>query len=414
MQDILKGLRIVEASAFIAAPMCGMTLAQLGADVIRFDQIGGGIDYRRWPVTPDNHSIYWAELNKGKRSLAVDLKKPEARELITRLIALPGPEGGIMSTNLPAKGWLSHESLCQHRSDVIQLAIVGDRHGGTAVDYTVNAKVGFPWLTGPEDDARPINHVLPAWDITAALLASTSLLAALRYRDQTGKGQRIDLALADVALAAVGHLGYVGERKINGVERTRGGNYLYGAFGRDFTTADGHRVMVMAISPKMWSGLLAATGLAQAMSALGQSLGLDLDQEGNRYQARREIAGLLETHIGNQPLAALAGRFDAEGVCWGRYQTMAELIDHDPDCSPENPLYSLVEQPDIGTYPVADQAMRFNAVPREPARRAPRLGEHTDEILADLLRMSSGEIGRLHDAGIVAGPRREIHPREKP
>jgi 2-methylfumaryl-CoA isomerase len=406
VQDILKGLRVVEASAFIAAPMCGMTLAQLGADVIRFDQIGGGIDYHRWPVTKDDNSIYWAELNKGKRSLAVDLKNPEARELITRLIALPGANGGIMSTNLPAKGWLAHESLCQHRADVIQLAIVGDRHGTTALDYTVNAKVGYPFLTGPEDDDRPINHVLPAWDITAALLASTSLLAALRFRDQTGQGQRIDLALADVALATVGHLGFVGDRKINGTERTRGGNYLYGAFGRDFVTADGTRVMVMAISPKMWSSLLAATGLKDTMAALGASLGLDLNQEGARYLARREIAEALAGFISTQPLAALTSAFEAQGVCWGKYQSMTDLIDHDPDCSPDNPIFHLVEQPDIGTYPVAGQAMHFGAVTREPARRAPRLGEHTDEILADLLGLSSGEIGRLHDAGIVAGPTR--------
>ncbi len=405
MQNLLQGLRIVEASAFIAAPMCGMTLAQLGADVIRFDQIGGGIDYRRWPVTVDNNSIYWADLNKGKRSLCVDLKSPQGREIVTRLIALPGADGGIMSTNLPAKGWLDHASLCRHRPDLIQLAIVGDRHGGTAVDYTVNAKVGYPFLTGPEDDERPVNHVLPAWDIAAALLAATSLLTALRFRDRTGQGQRIDLSLADVALATVGHLGLVGERKINGAERTRGGNYLYGAFGRDFTTADGARIMVMAISPKMWSGLLAATGLKDSMAALGAGLGLDLDQEGNRYLARRDIAGVLAGHLATRTVADVAAAFDANGVCWGRYQTIAELIDHDPDCSPANPIYHLVEQPDIGSYAVPGQPMHFGAVDRAPARRAPRLGEHTDEILAGLLGMSSGEIGRLHDAGVVAGPR---------
>ena len=82
MQPILKGLRIIEGSAFIAAPMCGMTLAQLGADVIRFDQIGGGIDYHRWPVTGDDTSIYWAEMNKGKRSFAVDLRSEAGRELV--------------------------------------------------------------------------------------------------------------------------------------------------------------------------------------------------------------------------------------------------------------------------------------------------------------------------------------------
>ncbi len=405
MQNLLQGLRIVEASAFIAAPMCGMTLAQLGADVIRFDQIGGGIDYRRWPVTAGNDSIYWADLNKGKRSLCVDLRSEEGRGIVTRLIALPGPNGGLMSTNLPAKGWLAYDNLCKHRADLIQLAIVGDRHGGTAVDYTVNAKVGYPYLTGPENDDRPVNHVLPAWDITAALLAATSLLTALRFRDQTGHGQKIDLSLADVALAAVGHLGFVGERKINGAERTRLGNYLYGAFGRDFVTKDGARVMVMAISPKMWSGLLAATGLADAMAALGAKLGLDLDQEGNRYRARRDIAGVLADHLATRTLEEIAATFDANGVCWGRYQSLAELIDHDPDCSPANPIYHLVEQPDIGTYPVPGQPMHFGAVERGPARRAPRLGEHTDEILADLLGMSSGEIGRLHDAGVIAGPR---------
>jgi 2-methylfumaryl-CoA isomerase len=404
MQDILNGVRVVEASAFIAAPMCGMTLAQLGAEVIRFDQIGGGIDYRRWPVTAENHSIYWADLNKGKRSLAVDLRQPEGRELVQRLIAAPGPNAGILSTNLPAKGWLSYESLCALRPDVIQLAIVGDRHGGTAVDYTVNAQVGYPFLTGPEGDDRPVNHVLPAWDITAAMLAATSLLAALRFRDQSGRGQKIDLALADVALATIGNLGFIGERRINQVERTRGGNYLYGAFGRDFVTRDGARVMVMAISAKMWSGLLAATGLAEAMAAEGRRLGLDLDQEGARYAARHAIAGVLEPWLAARSLTEIAGAFDAAGVCWGKYQTLTELIDHDPDVTPANPIYHLVEQPDIGTYPVPGVPASFGAVPRQPARRAPRLGEHTDEILSGILGLTDGEIAGLHDRGIVAGP----------
>ena len=104
-------------------------------------------------------------------------------------------------------------------------------------------------------------------------------------------------------------------------------------------------------------------------------------------------------------ISALAEAFDANGVCWGRYQSMADLIDHDPDCSPANPIYHAVEQPDIGTYPVPGQPMHFGAVERYPARRAPRLGEHTDEILADLLGMSAGEIGRLHDQGVVDSPR---------
>jgi 2-methylfumaryl-CoA isomerase len=403
-KGILAGMRVVEGSAFVAAPLGGMTLAQLGAEVIRFDPIGGGLDYRRWPVTAHGQSLFWAGLNKGKRSIAVDLRHPEGRELLTALITAPGQDAGIFLTNFPAQGWLSYEALARRRADLIMLNVLGSRDGGSAVDYTVNPRVGFPLVTGPLDAHGPVNHVLPAWDITAALLAATSLLTALRFRDQTGQGQKIDMSLADVALAAVGHLGYVGDRKINGNTRTRGGNYLYGAFGRDFVTSDGERVMVMAISPKMWSGLLAATGLKDAMKALGDRLGLDLEQEGNRYRARRDIADVLDAHIRTQALGPLAAAFDANGVCWGRYQSMADLIDHDPDCSPDNPIYHLVEQPDIGAYPMPGQPMHFGAVERHPARRAPRLGEHTDEILADLLGMSSSEIGRLHDQGVVAGP----------
>ncbi len=115
MQNILSGMRVVEGSAFVAAPSGGMTLAQLGADVIRFDPIGGGIDYRRWPVTEDQHSIYWHSLNKGKRSIAVDFRQREGRELLTRLITAPGDEGGLFLTNFPARGWLADAALRSER-----------------------------------------------------------------------------------------------------------------------------------------------------------------------------------------------------------------------------------------------------------------------------------------------------------
>ena len=405
MQKILSGLRIVEGSAFIAAPMCGMTLAQLGADVIRFDNISGGVDYHRWPVTGENHSIYWAELNKGKRSFAVDLRSERGRELVTELIVAGGDEGGIFSTNLPAKGWLSYAALSARRADLILLAIVGDRHGGTALDYTVNAKVGFPDITGPEDDARPVNHVLPAWDNIAAYIGAISLLAAERHRRLTGEGQKIDLALADCALATMGHLGYIGEVAINGDARPRYGNDLYGALGRDFVSADGRRMMIIAITPKQWAGLQRAAGFADEANALGERLGLDLNVEGNRFIARKEIFALIERWTTASTYAEIERALNEHGCCWGPYQSVRELVDNDPDVSPDNPIFSLVEQPDIGRYPVPGQPMSFGAVGREPAVPAPRLGEHTDEILADLLGLGDAEIGRLHDDGVVAAPR---------
>jgi 2-methylfumaryl-CoA isomerase len=403
MQDILKGLRIVEGSAFIAAPMCGMTLAQLGADVIRFANLGGGIDYRRWPVTQDNHSIYWAELNKGKRSFAVDLKSPRGRELVTQLITASGEDGGIFSTNLPAKGWLSYDTLKSHREDLIQLAIVGDRHGSSALDYTVNAKVGYPDMTGPADDTRPVNHVFPAWDNITAYMAALSILAAERHRRLTGAGQKVELALADCALATMGHLGFIGDLAINNETRPRYGNDLYGALGRDFVSADGQRMMIIAASPKQWVGLQKAGGFNAEIDALQERLGVNLDSEGNRFAARGEIFSVVARWTEATPFAVIRAALDDNGCCWGPYQTVRELLENDIDASADNPIFSLVDQPDIGRYLVPGQPMSFSAIERKPAVPAPRLGQHTNEILGDLLGLSDGEIGKLHDQGVVAG-----------
>jgi len=405
MYRLLEGLRVIEGSAFIAAPMCGMTLAQFGADVIRFDQIGGGIDYHRWPVTADDTSIYWAEMNKGKRSFAVDLRNPAGQELIAALICAPGAHAGIFSTNLPARGFLAYDKLAARRPDLIQHEIVGDRHGSSALDYTVNAKVGFPYITGPEGDERPVNHVLPAWDIATAYHAAIDILAAERHRRLTGKGQRMQLALADVALAAVAHLGYVGEVKINRTTRARHGNYLYGALGRDFVTADGQRVMIIAVSAKQWQGLIKASGLAAEVAALATRLNLDFDREGDRFVARRELCELIEPWMKSQPLAELAPVFAACGICWDRYQTVWDLVENDPDCSPAHPLFTAIEQPGIGRYPVPGAAPTVFSEPRLAPRPAPRVGEHTDEILAQILGLDSAAIGRLHDQGVVAGAR---------
>ena len=111
MSGILSGLRVTEVSAFIAAPLGGMTLAQLGAEVIRIDPLGGNIDYRRLPLAPSGTSLYWSSLNKGKRSVALALNTPEGQEIARALITAPGEDAGILLTNLPASGWMSHAAL---------------------------------------------------------------------------------------------------------------------------------------------------------------------------------------------------------------------------------------------------------------------------------------------------------------
>src|ERR1700752_455525 len=207
MTGILEGLRIVEGSAFVAAPLGGMTLAQLGADVIRFDDIGGGPAYHRWPLAEGGQSLFWPGLNKGKRSISISLRSPEGRELITALITAPGKEAGLFLTNFPARDWMSYGSLCKRRADLIMASLSGNRDGTSEGDYTVNPATGFPWATGPRHLAVPLNSVLPAGDIAMGGLAATGLLAAERHRRLTRESQLVRLSLSDVAFAMVGNLG---------------------------------------------------------------------------------------------------------------------------------------------------------------------------------------------------------------
>lgn len=404
MQQILNGLRIVEGSAFIAAPSGGMTLAQLGAEVIRFDQIGGGIDYRRWPVTKEGKSLYWHSLNKGKRSIAVDFRKPKGREILTRLITAPGENAGLFVTNFPARGWLDDQKLREQRDDLISVNLTGDRHGASALDYTVNSQIGLPYLTGPLKSDEPINNPFPAWDVLAGQQIAIALLAAERYRRLTGQGQLIKLALTDVALATMGHLGFIAETEVNGEARQSTGNYIFGTFGHDFVCKDGYRVMVVGVSLNQWNAIVSVTNCQTQVLALEQELDLDFKQEGDRFLARERLKALFQAWFEERNFKEVKVALDKARVCWGPYQTVDELVHKDPECSEANPLFNRIKQPGVGSYLVPSQPIHFSNLDRVPPKPAPLLGQHTDQILSEVLDMDSREIGHLHDDGVVAGP----------
>jgi 2-methylfumaryl-CoA isomerase len=396
--EILKGMTVIEGSAFVAAPLGGMTLAQNGADVIRFDQIGGGLDFGRWPLAADGQSLFWAGLNKGKRSIQLDLRSERGRELAAALVAA----AANFLTNFPARGWLEFERLRERREDLIMVALTGNPDGTSEVDYTVNPATGFPWATGPRNMAEPLNSILPAWDIAMGTQAAFGLLAADRHRGQTGRGQLVRLALSDVAFATVGNLGRIAEAQLGARDQPKDGNYLYGAFGHDFETRDGRRVMVVALTARQWHALQEVTGIAEPCRSIEAATGHDLDSESGRFEARDLIAALLRPWFATRDLAEVRDLLAGADVSWGPYQTFGQLVDEDPRCSAENPLFEEVEHPGVGSYLMPGSPLYFDDVERLSVAPAPRLGEHTEPILADLLGLTPTEIGRLYDDSVVA------------
>ncbi|TVV77287.1 CoA transferase [Sphingomonas solaris] len=399
--DLLAGLRVVEAAAFIAGPSAGMQLAQMGAEVIRIDAIGGGPDFRRWPLAPNGESLYWEGLNKGKKSIAIDLSSGEGRELAVALATAPGEDGGLFLTNFPVRGFLSYEALAARRADIVCVRVMGWADGAPALDYTINASVGVPLMTGPKDSAEPVNHVFPAWDFITGAQAAFAMVAAEAARRRTGKGADVRIALSDVAATCLSQSGQLAETLMGG-DRPRMGNDLYGAFGRDFATADGRRLMLVAITPKQWSGLIDVLGIAAAVDSIEAEVGVRFARdEGARFTHRARLFPLFAAAMVTRTAGDLGSAFDRAGVTWSEYRTLSEAA-ADPRLFDGNPTFETIAHPSGLTYPAAGPAIHFAGTERGPVAPAPRLGAHSDEVLASVLGLGDGAIAALHDRGVVA------------
>jgi 2-methylfumaryl-CoA isomerase len=395
----LSDLRVIEFSAFVAAPSAGLALAQLGAEVIRVDPPGGNIDIDRAPRNAAGRSLYWASLNRGKRSVELNVRSAEGRALLQRLICAGDP--AVFLTNLSVDGELSYPELSKIRPDLIMVQLSGSPDGANAVDYTVNCAAGFPGITG--DGQRPVNHVLPAWDVTAGQMLALAVLAAERQWRLTGQGQHVKLALSDVAMATVANLGYLADVELNGTQRRADGNFLYGAYGDSFCCADGRHVMVVAITERQWRALLRATGLHDALQSAAVALGHRLDSEDGRYAARELISTALRPWFARRSLAEVSDAFTDRALLWGPYRSFAQMLAEDPRCSTANPMFRSTAHPGVGEFLTAATPLDFGAVGRIAPGIAPRLGEHTRAVLAERLGLPDAELRTLADAGTI-GP----------
>lgn len=406
MYKLLEGLSIVEASSFVASPTAGLYCAQMGAEVIRVDHKAGGLDYDRYMLTKEGRSLSWENLNRAKKSVALDLRSEEGREL---LVALAGATGNLI-TNLPEKSFLSHAAMSEARPagapELVSVRIMGWHDGRQAMDFTVNAASGYPLMCGPDDwdqaSAPPVNQVLPAWDFITGAYCAFALLAALRHRDATGEGSELRVPLGDVAIGTLANSGAMAEMLYRGGDRERLGNAIWGAFGRDFRSRDGVRFMVAALTAKQWAGLVRAFDIESDIAELEQRLGVRFaDGDRPRFEHRQALFELFQSVADGLDYADLERRMAAEGTTFERYRTAHEAA-NDPVLVADNPLFAqTADNPSGFAYPAPRSFANLPGQSAGEPAPAPYLGEHTEQVLAERLGLSSGAIGDLVDRDIA-------------
>lgn len=402
MYNLLTGLSIIEVSSFVASPSAGLYCAQLGAEVIRVDNIGGGLDYDRYMLTREGRSLSWENLNRAKKSVALDLASGEGRELLVELVRATGQ----LITNLPAGSFLAHDKIAEGRPDLVSVRIMGWHDGRQAMDFTVNAATGYPLMTGPEEwdaaSAPPVNQVLPAWDFITGAYTAFALLAGLQHRDRTGEGVEMRVPLGDVAIGTAFNAGAGPEMLYRGADRERLGNAIWGAFGRDFISRDGKRFMVAVLTAKQWRAAIEAFALAAPVAALETELGVQFANSDHlRFVHRHRLLDLFQAAASALDYPEIAACLAGAGATYERYRTMHEMA-RDPDLVTNNPLFGpSPANPSGFAYPAPRSFANLPGHPAGDPRPAPFLGENSAEVLAERLGLSSGTIAALIDRGVV-------------
>jgi 2-methylfumaryl-CoA isomerase len=378
---LLDGVRVVEVSSFVAAPTAGLTLAQLGADVLRIDPVGGAADVHRWPLSDAGRSLYWAGLNRGKRSAEVDLSSEKGQSLLADLVSAPGDGGGILISNVAGRSWLSDAELRARRPDLVHVQVLGWADGSSAVDYVVNAASGLPYATGPAGGAAPVNHALPAWDLLCGMHAATAVLAGLHRRREHGVGTYVTVSLEDVAAATLTTLGLLPEALQTGMSRPAYGNEIFGTFGADFALADGSQVMVVAVTARQWRDLVDVTGTAEAVAAAERELGADFAAEGERFTHRDRLTALLRPWFAARTVTDVGDAFRPTHVLWSPFRRLADFAAQ--LAAGGSPVTTARDEGELGRMLATTGPLRFPSESAVAPAAAPRLGEHTGQVADD-------------------------------
>ena len=396
-KSLLDGVRVLDLSRVLAGPYCTMMLADLGADIIKIEAPGIGDDTRHWgpPFSQGGESAYFLCVNRNKRSLTLNLKSDQGIQILQELIR----KSDILVENFRVgtleKWGLSYEALQLLRPGLIYCTITGYGYTGpyrnlAGYDFIIQAQGGVMSITGPEE-GEPYKVGVAIADITAGLFACNAILAALFDRQRTGNGQRIDISLLDSQVAWLANVG--SNYLISGQKPHRYGNAHPNIVPyQTFKASDGYFALGIG-NDNQWKQFCERTGKPEWAQDIRFST------NASRVKHRKTLVPLLEQLFLQSEVAHWLSILEAVGVPCGPINSIDQVLD-DPQVLAREMVIQ-VPHPSAGSIRMVASPLKIPTAPVVVRFPPPMLGEHTEQILHDLLGVNQTGIDELRTAQVI-------------
>jgi formyl-CoA transferase len=399
----LEGLRVLDMSRALAGPYCTMMLGDMGADVIKVERPGRGDESRNWgppfvgePYGPyPGESAYYMAINRNKRSLTVDLKNHDGQEIIREIAARSDVLVENFRTGSLDKLGLDYESIKEVNPRLVYCSISGYGRTGPyasrpGYDFIIQAEGGIMGVTGPVE-GPPYRVGVSIVDITTGMFAATAILAALRARDESGVGQLIDLSLMDSIVALLANV--ASNYLVAGMEPKRMGNAHFNIAPYEVFRARDRWITLGALNDRQWGMLCEFVEMPELKDDPRF-----VDNQ-SRVVNREELAEVLNRVFSTRDAEEWLGMLQEAGIPSGPINAVEDVFNHPQRQARE--LVQYIEHPTAGRVGFPGFPYKFSETPAQLLRPPPMLGEHTEEVLIELLGYSKQEVNSLKQAGIV-------------
>lgn len=403
MQQPLEDIRVLDITRAMAGPYCTMMLGDLGADVIKVERPGQGDESRGWgppfvgePYGPyPGESAYFIATNRNKRSITVNFKSAEGQDLMRRLASVSDVMVENFRTGVLDKMGLGYEDLHALNPRLVYCSVSGYGRTGPyaerpGYDFVIQAEGGLMGITGPEE-GTPYRLGVPIVDITSGMFAATAILAALRARDLTGEGQLVDISLLDVGVALLANV--ASNYLVGGVPPPRLGNAHPNIAPYEAFCARDRWFALAAANERQWAILCDTLGRPDLKDDPR------FTTNGARVTNRPALVAVLNEAFAARDADEWLADLREAGLPCGPINTMSDVFDH-PQAQARN-LALETEHPTAGPLRLVGFPYKLSQTPADVNRPPPLLGEHTEEVLVELLDYSADDVASLRERGAI-------------